>query len=181
MSGRHRSWTAAACVLVASTFGLGAGPALAQAPPAEAPAEGAGQADARVQQALEAVGWKYEVDSDGDFRVIISWEEDGRSQLVFVNSVTNTLGDQEIREVWSEGWRREGDTFPAAIAVRLLEANSSYKVGAWELRRAGGAARAAFTARVPASMTAGQLEKLVSTVAATADEMEKELLGTDDL
>lgn len=168
-------------VVMAPTLGLGSARAAAQSPPAEVSAEGAGPADARVQQVLEAVGWKYEVDRDGDFRVVISWEEDGRSQLVFVNSATNTLGDQEIREVWSEGWRREGDAFPPAIAVRLLEANASYKIGAWELRRAGGVARAAFTARVPAAMTAEQLQKLVSTVAVTADEMEKELLGTDDL
>jgi len=164
------------CALVAMVLGFPAAPASAQEPPEEARA-----ADPRVRQALDAVGWKYEVDRDGDFRVILSWQEDSRSQLVFVNSVTNTLEGLEVREVWSEGWRREGDTFPPAIAVRLLEANAGYKIGAWELRRAGGAARAIFTARVPVSLSAEQLEAVVSTVAITADEMEKELLGTDDL
>lgn len=181
MASRHTGWTAVVCTLVVWALGLGAGPAPAQTPPAEAPEAGARQPDERVRQALEAVGWKYDVDRDGDFRVIISWEEDGRSQLVFVNSATNSLGGQEVREVWSEGWRRSGDTFPPAIAVRLLEANASYKLGAWELRRAGGVARAAFTARIPANLPAEQLQAVISTAAVTADEMEKELVGTDDL
>jgi len=170
------------CVL-AGWLGLGVGRLSAQSPPAEAPPaeEGATKADQRVSKALDEVGWRYEVDRDGDYRVIMSWQEDGRSQLVFVTSATNTLGGQEIREVWSEGWRREGDSFPPAIAVRLLEANAGYKIGAWELHRVAGAARAAFTARIPADCPAEFLGKVVSTVAVTADEMEKELLSTDDL
>ena len=138
-------------------------------------------ADPRVRRALEALGLEYEVDDDGDYRVIMAWSEDERSQLVFVNSKTETLGDAEIREVWTVGYKKETDALAHRVAVKLLEETSSYKIGAWEVVWRGETVLAVLNAKIPADATAKYLGEVINVVSATADEIEKELLTTDEL
>ena len=49
--------------------------------------------DSRVEKALKKLGLKYEVDEDGDFKLVFAVEDN--------RSTTETLGKMEIREVWS--------------------------------------------------------------------------------
>jgi hypothetical protein len=60
----------------------------------------AGEPDQRVEKALKKLGLKYTVDKDGDFKLIFTTEGD-RTQVVFINSGTETLRKMEIREIWS--------------------------------------------------------------------------------
>jgi len=138
-------------------------------------------ADPRVRRALESLGLEFEVDADGDYRVIMAWSEDGRSQLVFVNSNTETLGDAEIREVWTVGYKKETTELAQRVATKLLEASSTYKIGAWEVVWRGETVLAVLNAKIPADATAKYLGEVINVVSATADEIEKELLTTDEL
>ncbi len=141
----------------------------------------AGASDPRVARALDAVGVRYEVDADGDYRVTLGWEEDGRSQLLWVNSRVTTLGGVDIREVWSIGYRTDGGGIPPSIADRLLKDNATFKIGAWEVGTNRGLPVARFVARIPADCSSEFLHAVVRAVAVNADELEKELLRSDDL
>jgi len=57
---------------------------------------GAKQGDSRVQALLEELELKYDIDSDGDFRVGFQLEN-GRSQLGFIRSETTQFGKFDIR------------------------------------------------------------------------------------
>ncbi len=91
---------------------------------------GEAKADARVRKALEALEIKYEIDSDGDFRVLFEMGE-GRSQLAIVRSMTTEYRNLEVREIWSVGYKSEGEKFPADVANALLEDTFPKKLGAW--------------------------------------------------
>ena len=141
----------------------------------------ASAADPRVMRALNEEGLKYEVDDDGDYMVVMSWEEDGRSHLVFVNSQVEVMGGEEIREVWAVAFRSSQPSIPGKLAIRLLEENSKFKIGAWEMGSNENGVRVHFTARVPTTAGSAFLHEVIDAVSVTADEMEKELLGTDEL
>lgn len=135
-------------------------------------------ADARVTAALESLDINYEVDDDGDFRLIYS-TGDGRTQLVWVSGDTESFHDMEIREIFSYAYDTDG-SMPASVARKLLQANANYKIGAWEMRDNGNSQFAIFTARIEANAHARELENIIMAVSVTADEMEKDLLGTDE-
>ncbi len=78
-----------------------------------------GNPDPRVEKALKKLGLKYEVDKDGDFKLVFSVEDD-RTQVVFINSTTETLGKMEIREIWSPT-AKFSSTPPPALSLALLE------------------------------------------------------------
>jgi hypothetical protein len=141
----------------------------------------ASAADPRMMRALNETGLKYEVDEDGDYKVVVSWAEDGRSHLVFVNSLTEVMGGQEIREVWAAAYMAGEPSIPGKVALRLLEDNSKYKIGAWELVSNDGGVRVLFNAKVPATASPEFLQEVINAVAVFADELEKELLGSDNL
>ena len=61
--------------------------------------------------ALDAKGISYTVDSDGDYKIVLGTNDD-RTQLAFVRSSTNEYGNMEIREIWSFGYKADGDEFP---------------------------------------------------------------------
>jgi hypothetical protein len=141
----------------------------------------ASAADPRVMRALNEAGLKYEVDDDGDYRVVMSWSEDNRSHLVFVNSLTEIMGGTEIREVWAVAYMSGEPSISGKLALRLLEDNARYKLGAWETGSNANGVRVHFNAKIPADASPALLQEVIGAVSATADELEKELLGTDEL
>jgi len=52
------------------------------------------------QGVLDRLGFRYEVDNDGDFKVQVLLPG-GRSQVGFINSGTQLFCGIEIREIWS--------------------------------------------------------------------------------
>jgi len=141
----------------------------------------AGAADPRVMRALNEAGLKHDIDDDGDYRVVVAWTDDDRSHLVFVNSLTEVLGGVEIREVWAVAYMVAEPSIPGKVAIRLLEENSKFKIGAWETGSNENGVRVHFNAKVPADASPAYLHEVINAVSATADELEKELLGTDEL
>ena len=134
--------------------------------------------DVRVKRALDQVGLKYTVDSDGDFRLNMD-VGDGRTQIIFVNTNTETYADFEIREVWSVGYQST-NLFSAKIANRLLENNELTKLGAWQMKKLNGKYTAVFCAKVSATLTGAELQNVLRAIYTNADKIELELTEKDD-
>jgi hypothetical protein len=135
--------------------------------------------DDRVRKALDSEEIKYEVDKEGDFKVVFDIGE-GRSQVAFVNSNTETFHGIEIREVWSVGLVGDGQ-LSAEVANSLLARNATYKLGGWEIVQQAGKVLAIFKVCVSASATPDELRSILQTVSLVADQIEKEYLHSDDL
>ena len=135
------------------------------------------KADSRVRTALDAADLKYKIDKDGDFKLQFTLDDD-RTHLVFVNSNTETYGNMEVREIWAAGAVSKGG-FSRQKLETLLKKNGQYKVGAWHLTQDG--ERAIFTVVVSARASSDTLNSMVRLVAKTADALEEEWLGNDDL
>jgi hypothetical protein len=132
----------------------------------------------RAKQALDAIDKKYEIDEDGDFKIIDAYE-DGRSQIIFVNSATEMFGDMEVREVWAPIMVTE-ENLSAQVANDLLRDSDRMKIGGWVLQQVAGGDAVVFKAKVAAEMPAELLGNVILVVGVTADEKEKALVGTDD-
>jgi hypothetical protein len=139
---------------------------------------GKAKVDPRLRRALSASDLKYTEMSTGDFRLHFTLDK-GRTQLVFAESKTQTMGVLEVREVWSIGWSGEKEP-SASVANRLLRDNGRRKVGAWELIRLDGKYHAIFNVKVSADADGDALKAIVFGVASSADDMEKELLNSDE-
>ncbi len=133
--------------------------------------------DSRVEKALKKEGLKYELTESGRYKLV--YETDGgRTQMVFVDSKTQRLGNYEVREIWSPVYV-ETRTIPDRSALQLLEANSGYKVGAWEITSSDGQYMVSFSVKVPADLDSGALSSVLSATASTADGVEEKLTGAD--
>src|SRR4051794_2017010 len=93
-------------------------------------------ADPRVKAALDQLGYKYELNSDNDYKLVpiettqVGTTADGkpkwRSNLVYVNSNVEKYGRLEIREVLAPAFLLDGPV-SAELANRLLLENNSVK------------------------------------------------------
>ncbi|WNZ44097.1 hypothetical protein Q2T42_19905 [Leptolyngbya boryana CZ1] len=136
-------------------------------------------ADARVKAALDKAGMKYEIDSDGDFKLVIELPS-GRTQLAFVRSSTQKLnGNLEIREIISPGYKSKS-AFSPEIANQLLSDSARKKLGAWQTVKSGEASIALFCSKILANSDADSLVASIQATVLSADEVEKQLTNKDD-
>lgn len=149
-----------------TVVGLLAAPlALAQSP-----------ADPRVERALSKNNVVYSVEPNGDYRMLYE-TENGRSQLVWIRPETYSVGDVEVREIFSYADDLSDDQpLPPGWAEKLLVYNGDYVVGAWS--RYGD--RVTFSARVDANAPDHVLIGVMTLVLNTADLVEEEMTGLDD-
>jgi hypothetical protein len=144
---------------------------------AAAPLAQAREPDPAVKAQLDSLGVKYDVDDDGDYKITFDLGE-GRSQLVWIRSATETYGSLKVREIWSPGYKLDDKPLPAAIANRLLEHSHGVILGGWTKQKT----YAMFVVKLPVSATAKQLRDAAEAASDCADEIEKELTpGKDDL
>jgi len=136
--------------------------------------------DPRIKAVLEELEIKYEVDQDGDYKVLFSWEDDGRSQVAFINSGTERLDQMELREIWSAAYV-SAKPLKAKVANRLLEDSFQKKLGSWQVMKTSDQWIGMFTVKIDADADAASIMTALEAVLTSADEMEKELLGLDDL
>ncbi len=151
-------------------------------------------ADPRVKAALDQLGYKYDVDSNNDYKLIpiettqIGTSADGkpkwRSNLVYVNSNTEKYGSLEIREVLAPAFLLDGP-LTADLANRLLRENNSVKLGAWRVLIVNSGQNAGkrlvmFAAQISANSDAESLRLAIKSVILIADRMEQEITNTDD-
>ena len=88
------------------------------------------KADNRVSKALEELGLAYDFTPANDFKLKPLDTEGERTQLVYVNSITQRYGSLEIREVIAPALLVAGP-LSEALAARLLRENGEVKLGAW--------------------------------------------------
>ena len=187
--------TAAAVALTALLGITSAQARQAESPPSEAepieretasddaaPASDEGDAEAkvdpRIRAALEAEGLDYTVGRSGDLEVLIEFSDEGRSQFVRLQSSVRRYRGIDYRDVYSMAYRFDsGAGLDPALAQRLLEANNDYTLGFWAVQ-----GDVVFSiARIPAQASPAMVREAISFVAAEADDLEKELLGSDEL
>lgn len=135
----------------------------------------AAEPDKAVGRALDTLKYTYEVDEDGDYKMVFDMD-DGRSQLAFVRSTVEEFGKHKIREIWSPAYNSPGKQFPAAVANRLLEDSQDAKMGAWVKQDQ----LAMFVVKVDATATPEQLSDAIDAAIRTADAMELELTEQDE-
>lgn len=133
-------------------------------------------ADPAIGRQLDGLGYKYEVDEDGDYKLTFDMDDNGRSQLAYVISSVEKFGELRVREIWAPAYRAEDDQLPADVANRLLADSHSSKLGGWVKQ----GNMAVFVVKVPADASASQLDDAIDFVLRSADTMEKELTGEDE-
>ncbi len=131
----------------------------------------AADADPAIEAQLQELGYDYEVDEDGDYKLVFSLGDSGRSQLAYVRSAVENYGNYRVREVWSPAYQALDGDFDAAVANRLLEASDSLKLGGWVKQ----GPHAVFVVKIPADASTAQLDDALEAAINTADEMEQEL------
>jgi len=135
----------------------------------------AAEPDKAVAKTLDALGYQYEVDEDGDYRMVFETEGE-RSQLVYVRSAVEEFGAHKVREIWSPGYQSSTDAFSAAVANRLLQDANDSKLGGWVKQDRV----AMFVVKIEAGASAEALGDAVDAAVRSADAMELELTGKDD-
>ena len=132
--------------------------------------------DASVRQRLESRGMKYEIDKDGDFRVVLSIRGTKRTQQVFVSGGVQTIGSVAIRKVFSPAAVLSRNPVDGARALELLRDAATDKIGSWEIQ--GGVLY--LVAKLPDSASAAELATVMDMLTALADDMEQKTSGTAD-
>lgn len=141
-----------------------------------APAALAGTPDPALKALLDKQKIKYEIDSDGDYKITFDLGG-GRTQLVWIRSATDSYGSLKVREIWSPGYKLDGE-LSAKIANRLLEHSHSMILGGWTKQKT----YVMFVVKILATATPQQVRDAAEAAADAADEMEQELTpGTDEL
>lgn len=135
--------------------------------------------DVRVMKLLDAEDLKYEITSDGDFKLGNRFKN-GRTHLLWVNSNTEKYQKLEIREVWSVGYIANGKLSPEEMRT-LLKDNSRKKLGSWKIITSNEKDIAVFYVQIAADSDRDSFLSAVQIVSESADEMEKQLTGKDDL
>ena len=135
--------------------------------------------DYRVRKALHSAEVDFTVDKDNDFRVV--WNVGGgRTHQTFINSQTEKFtNNSELRWVWALGYK--GKPLPRDTLAEVLRYNAERKIGAWGLFEKAGDWYLRYTLSLPADASGEELKQASQWVAATADEWEKKLMGTDDM
>ncbi|WP_146517215.1 hypothetical protein [Stenotrophomonas maltophilia] len=135
----------------------------------------AADADKAVARHLDKLGYTYEVDEDGDYRMVFDVEGD-RTQMVYVRSSVEDFGTHNTREIWSPAYNAKTKQFPVAVANRLLEDSQDAKMGGWVKQDT----TAMFVVKIDADATADQLSDAIDAAIRTADAMELELTKKDE-
>lgn len=140
--------------------------------------EAAGSSDVATQ--LDALGYNYEFTEAGNIKCVFEVGESGRTQLVIVKTITYQYGDLDIREVISLAGRFK--KVKPTVMLQLLEDSGRKKLGAWSVEKDDddGQYYVFFTARIPATSTAEEVNSTLQLVAEAADEMEQLIVEGDE-
>ena len=134
--------------------------------------------DPRIQTALDKLKYKYTVNGNKAYELTFDLKEK-RSQLVFINSTTQTFSKMEMREITSTAYKVKGK-IPADQALRLLADNDKRVWGSWRTVEEGDFTYVVYAVQLPADASAETLDKAIDAVMYTADDMEKEITKADD-
>lgn len=132
--------------------------------------------DASVKRRLDDRGVKYEIDKDGDFKIVYNYSQEKRSQLVYVSGKTETGYGMLIRKVFSPAAVLSENPIDGAKALELLRDAFTNKMGSWEI----GGGVLYLVIKLPDSATATELKAAMDLAAELADDMEIKISGSKD-
>ncbi len=135
--------------------------------------------DPRVKKSLERLGLNYQLSKSGNYNVTFQIENSDRTHMVTIMSKTETYRGIEIREIYAIAAALE-DYPPEELIYRMMEENSTLKLGAWAMEADSSGVYIYFTTKIPADVKDNDLKYYSYFIAEIADEMEEELLGTDE-
>lgn len=140
------------------------------------------QVDKKCQKALDKAGLVYEIDSDGDFKLVVK-VPDNRTQLVYVYSNTLSYDGVTVRTIMSPALVAETDEAMTAETMRLLLVdNFENKMGHWEVvERPDGGIVIQYVVKPPADVKPDDLRSLIGLAAIAADMIEQQITEGDDL
>jgi hypothetical protein len=136
--------------------------------------------DASVKKTLDKADLKYEIDDDGDFKLVIGLGE-GRTQLVFVYSSVLTYEGVTVRTIMSPLMVAETrEELSADLLYQVLVENGENKIGSWEIIEApDGRRMVQYVVKVPTDLNADDLRSMIGLAAVAADQVEKKT-STED-
>jgi hypothetical protein len=146
---------------------------------AKNPSVEAFMADQRVIDLIESSGLKYEIDDDGDVKMLLGWEEDERTQLVFVESTVDALGDYADVDMWSpivDVQRFATEELRNRFVWDAISELADNKFGSITLR----GPFLAVKVDVPLNISGETFAAMAWAAAAQADEMERALTEDED-
>jgi len=137
--------------------------------------------DKSVKKALDKADLKYEIDGDGDFKLIIRIGE--RTQLVYVYSSTISYDDVVVRTIMAPALvAPNSDPLTPEVLRMLLVDNFENKMGAWEIvDKPDGGIVVQYVIKPPHDISSADLRSLVGFAAQAADAIEAKLNVNDDL
>ncbi|WP_309621305.1 hypothetical protein [Novosphingobium sp.] len=131
--------------------------------------------DNSMKRKLDALGQKYEIDNDGDFKMTFKFSEDQRTQIVFVSGHVEEAKPLMIRQIFAPVAQVKDDKI-GGRALDLLRDNFGLKVGAYEVQ----GDFLIYNVKLNDDASSAQLQKAINMAAAVADEKEKEISGARD-
>jgi hypothetical protein len=135
--------------------------------------------DPRVGAALKQAGLDTcKIDDEGDYACTLRIS-DTRTEGVWIISKPIEAFGLKRRRIFAVGYAA-GGPLSAAQASALLEANSRYNFGAWEVQQSGGKTMAIFASYIDVNAPAEQLTESVALVAMAADQIEEAQTGKDE-
>lgn len=132
--------------------------------------------DELLRDRLDSLDLNYDIDEDNDFVLQFNFD-DGRSQLVWVRSQVYTSHDVAMRDVWAYAYEHPTKHLPNSLERRLLIESYDAIMGSWA--REGNAI--VYMVKLPADASPEALQAALFEASELADELEKQLLGTDEL
>lgn len=134
--------------------------------------------DHRVKRALIDQDIKYEIDDDGDFKVIYTLDDD-RTQIAWIISETEEYRTTEVREVWSFAYKSEYPLSSSKLLWLLKDSNMK-KIGGWVVKELDDGFLVVFVVKLDADASSSELEDAIIRAVTAADELEAEWDGGDD-
>lgn len=131
--------------------------------------------DAFIVTQLEELGYEYEMDTDGNFRLLFDLDDE-RSQLVWIRNRTYESHGIAMRDVWSFALRLRGKYASVKLADRLLRDSLDSIMGGW--MRDGD--YIAYLVKLPADATVEQLDAALGEAIDKADALELKETQADE-
>ena len=132
--------------------------------------------DERIREQLDALEMNYEITDRNNFSLLFTFD-DGRSQEVLIRSRTYTSYDLEVRDIWSTAYQHRTKYLPEYLERRLLMENYDRIIGNW-VRRDNDII---YMVKLTADASAEALLAALYETSDFADDLEEELVGTDEL
>lgn len=135
-----------------------------------------------ISELLDKTALKYTVSNEGNYKITIPIGSDGRTQVVTLSKNTQTHEKMEIREIWSkvEVFQNE-NAISDEDKIFLLKANSTLKMGSWQLAGEREPYALCFSLMISANLdNAEDLKKMLTLVGETSDQMETRFHKNDN-